>query len=312
MSRIMTVVLALAWTMVAGVVHADMQKGDVVLVAAETSLKTRPAPDAEALAPAPAGAPATLSVRISNASGHWWYVEVEGRKGWLPESALAAMAPAPSAPAAEAAPVQPGPAPPGAAPAAVESVATPAEPAAPGVAGTAAVGTRESASSFGVGAGRAIARGEQGAPDLKDQALKIFVAFHLTKSVQLEVGYVDLGDFSAVEDVGSGYTAHTTFNASGITLALVPQAELSSELVAFAKIGLLRWKAEGDVVVYDPSGVPIAGDSGSDKDIDAFAGLGLKLALGESLRLYAAYERHKIDTIDIDTITGGLEFALRQ
>jgi hypothetical protein len=106
MTRTMTIVFALAWTMTANVAHAAMQKGDVVPVAAETSLKTRPTPDAEALAPAPAGASATLSVRISNTSGDWWYVEIDGKKGWLPESALAA-APAPaSAPAAPTAAVE--------------------------------------------------------------------------------------------------------------------------------------------------------------------------------------------------------------
>lgn len=305
MSRTITVVLALAWTMAAGAAHAAWQKGDVVLVAAESSLKARPTPDAEALAPAPAGAPATLSVRISNTSGHWWYVEVEGKKGWMPESALAAMEAASSAPTAEATPAQPAPPAPGPVPVGAEPAATSA--ATP----DRASGTRALAASFGIGAGRAIARGEEGAADLKDQALKIFVAFPLTKSVHLEVGYVDLGDFSAVEDVGSGYTAHSTFNASGLTLAVEPQAELVSGLIAFGKLGMLRWKAQGETIVYDPSGVAIAGGGGSDRDMDAFAGAGLKLALGESMLLYAAYERHKIDTLDIDTITGGLEFAFR-
>lgn len=310
MSKTVTVVLALAWTMAAGVAQAAMQKGDIVQVATDNSLKARPVPDAEALSPAPAGAPATLSVRISNTSGDWWYVEVGGKKGWLPESALVAMAPAPSVGAAEATPAPPAPALPEPAPAGVETVTATAEPATPARAST-GVSTPELTTSFGVGSGRAVARGEEGAPDLKDQALKFFVAFPLTKAVQLEVGYVDLGDFSAVEDVGSGYTAHSAFNASGLTLALEPQAELSRGLVAFGKVGLLRWKAEGETVIYDPSGVAVAGGNGSDEDIDAFAGVGLKLALGESLLLYAAYERHKIDTLDIDTITGGLEFAIR-
>lgn len=107
MSRTMTVVLALAWTMAAGGAHAAMQKGDAVQVASNADLKTRPMPDAESLAPAPAGATATLSVRITNTSGHWWYVEVDGKKGWLPESALVAPAAAPPEPAAAVAPEPP-------------------------------------------------------------------------------------------------------------------------------------------------------------------------------------------------------------
>lgn len=128
MTRTMTVALALAWTMAAGVAHAAMQKGDVVPVATESSLKTRPTPDAEDLAPAPVGTQATLSVRISNTSGDWWYVEVGGKKGWLPESALAAAPVAPVAPAAPVAAPIPPPGPvPTAAPVATTPTATPAQ-----------------------------------------------------------------------------------------------------------------------------------------------------------------------------------------
>lgn len=122
MSRTMKVVLALAWTMAGGVAHAAMQKGDTVQVVADGSLKSRPMPDAEPMAPAPAGASATLATRISNTSGDWWYVEVDGKRGWLPESALAA---APAAPVA--API-PAPVPaPTAAPVAATPTATPAQ-----------------------------------------------------------------------------------------------------------------------------------------------------------------------------------------
>jgi len=197
MPRTITVVLALAWTMAATVAHAAMQKGDVVPVAAETSLKTRPTPDAEALAPAPAGASATLSVRISNTSGDWWYVEIDGQKGWLPESALAGAAPSGAPEAAPPPQVS-------AAPAAV-AAAPPVAVAAPVVAPAAVQEARDmrkaktAEGSREIGVGFDFSREEDSdGYELETLSLDLSYGYCLSDvdEVGLQIGYVKV----AVED----------------------------------------------------------------------------------------------------------------
>lgn len=102
--------------------QAALQPGESVPLPAAAMLQTRPVADSDVLAPVAAGAKAELVSHSYNSSGSWWYVRVDGKEGWLPESALV--------PAALAAPI---PAPPPAEPPAVPAAppALPAPPVAP-------------------------------------------------------------------------------------------------------------------------------------------------------------------------------------
>jgi hypothetical protein len=168
--------------------------------------------------------------------------------------------------------------------------------------------------SFGLGAGKSIARGEEGARDLEDKARKLFVLAPVAEVLRLELQFVDLGEFEFEEPWGSpGYTVRGSFSAEGFSAALVPQLTLFQDVEAFLKLGAFRWKASGEAAVYDDSsGQAITGDGGKDDDIDVFGGAGLRLRLTRSFYLRAEYERFKVIDADVDAITGSVEFALRR
>lgn len=82
-----------------------LQPGESVPLPAAAMLQARPVADSELLAPVAAGTQVGLVSHSYNSSGSWWYVRVDGKGGWLPESAL--LAPPPLAPIAPVAPVAP-------------------------------------------------------------------------------------------------------------------------------------------------------------------------------------------------------------
>lgn len=71
-----------------------LQPGDVITLEREASLVGRPVADSSMLVALPAGTPVKLVTRTTNASGAWWFVQFEARRGWLEESALGPAAPA--------------------------------------------------------------------------------------------------------------------------------------------------------------------------------------------------------------------------
>jgi len=113
MSRTFLSLLLAGWLMLPGRAQAALQAGETAAVVADAEVKARPTSDSAAITQAPAGTAVTLIIQVSNTSGVWWYVAVDGKKGWLHESALAApteAAPAPQPAAAPAPTVIPTPA----------------------------------------------------------------------------------------------------------------------------------------------------------------------------------------------------------
>lgn len=127
--------------------------------------------------------------------------------------------------------------------------------------------------------------------DKQDTAIGVFVGHQIDKFSAIEVGYYDLGKFSA-----SGAGGTTTTELKGFELSGVGSLPLGARFSLFGKFGVFRWNLE-------QSSAGTGGNfSQSKTGTDVTYGFGMRFNLTNSFALRAQYQRYR----DIgDGTTGG-------
>jgi OmpA-OmpF porin, OOP family len=148
---------------------------------------------------------------------------------------------------------------------------------------------------FGVSAGNF----EEDITEESDTALKIFAGVKLTPALALEISHIQLGEFAA----GDPAFVSADIELSALTAALVGFVPLGPQSAVFAKFGLSRWEAEGEVCVFGTC------ETGDDSGTDPMFGVGLQLGLNRTTNLRIEYEKFEADDEDLGTLLSvGLSF----
>jgi len=147
--------------------------------------------------------------------------------------------------------------------------------------------------------------------DDSDTSFGFNLGYQLTENFSLEVGYVDLGEFTldAVSD-GSGFlyfpgNVDMAFETTGVTLALKLQAPVNEAISLYGKFGVLSYEVD-----FSFSNSGVSGSDTVDDSNDTFYGLGASFAVGNNTSLNIDYVLYSLDDLDVDVASVGLEFKL--
>ena len=127
--------------------------------------------------------------------------------------------------------------------------------------------------------------GFTGGCDDKDTAWKIFGGYQFNRHFGAEVGYVDLGEFTANGTI-AGAPASASAEAKGFEVVGVGMIPFTQQLSAYGKAGLFRW----DVDSRATAGAASAG--GGDKGTDFTYGVGLKYDFTRNLAGRLEFQRY--------------------
>ncbi len=150
--------------------------------------------------------------------------------------------------------------------------------------------------------------------DKTDSGYKLFAGYSLNKFVAVEGHYADFGKTSLSGNTGDTFvhdgTTYSfvannvtlTSNASSLGIAGVFSYPVTDSIAPFAKIGLHYWeddgKASSGVASYN------VGDDGT----DLFFGIGMNIAINDSLSARLEAERFKFDDDELDYFSIGLQY----
>lgn len=124
-----------------------------------------------------------------------------------------------------------------------------------------------------------------GGCDDKDTAWKIFGGYQINRNFGAELGYVDLGEFTA-SGTFLGAPATASFEAKGLELVAVGTIPFTPQLAAYGKAGAFRW----DVDSRAASGAAAAGTD--DQGTDFTFGVGLKYDFTRNLGARLEFQRY--------------------
>jgi OOP family OmpA-OmpF porin len=127
--------------------------------------------------------------------------------------------------------------------------------------------------------------GFSGGCDDKDTAWKIFGGYQFNPNLGVELGYVDLGDFTANGTV-LGAPVSASAEAKGFELVGVGSIPFTQQLSGYAKAGAFRW----DVDTRTAAGATATG--GGDKGTDFTYGLGLKYDFTRNIAGRLEFQRY--------------------
>jgi OOP family OmpA-OmpF porin len=125
------------------------------------------------------------------------------------------------------------------------------------------------------------AGGFVGGCDDKDTAWKIFGGYQLNPNLGVELGYVDLGDFTANGTV-LGAPVSASAEAKGFELVGVGSLPFTQQLSGYAKAGAFRWDVDTRTTV----------GSAGDKGTDFTYGLGLKYDFTRNIAGRLEFQRY--------------------
>jgi OOP family OmpA-OmpF porin len=143
--------------------------------------------------------------------------------------------------------------------------------------------------------------------DGKDTALSIYSGYQIDPNFSVELGYIDMGSYSAsTTSDGSG----TVFNAGNVdigvdltafNLGMKGMLPISNNFAGYGKLGFTRWEAD-----FSATNGALSG-SASDDGTDLYYGVGASYDLGK-VRFVAEFVRYAVDDIDADIIAAGIEY----
>ena len=123
--------------------------------------------------------------------------------------------------------------------------------------------------------------GFAGGCDDKDTAWKIFGGYQFNPNLGVELGYVDLGNFTANGTV-LGAPVSGSVEAKGFELVGVGSIPFTQQLSGYAKAGAFRWDVDTSTTV----------GSAGDKGTDFTYGLGLKYDFTRNIAGRLEFQRY--------------------
>jgi OOP family OmpA-OmpF porin len=150
--------------------------------------------------------------------------------------------------------------------------------------------------------------------DKSDTGYKLFAGYNFNKFIAIEGHYADFGTTSLSGNTGDTFVhdgitysfaannVTLTSNANSLGVAGLFSYPITESIAPFVKIGLHHWEDEGkassSVVNYN------AGDDGT----DLFFGIGINIAINDSLSARLEAERYKFDSDELDYFSIGLQY----
>jgi len=114
---------------------------------------------------------------------------------------------------------------------------------------------------------------------------EVGAGYRFNKSVGIEVGYVDLGNFN-YDGTYLGTPDHGTVKNTGYKLAVTGFVPIDNRFEAYGKLGAFRWEStDNDVFGGAPSTYKRSGSN-------ALYGLGIQTALNPRLDMRLEWERY--------------------
>jgi OOP family OmpA-OmpF porin len=145
-----------------------------------------------------------------------------------------------------------------------------------------------------------------GSLDDSDTAIKAFVGYRFLKFVAIEVGYVDLGEFT-IEGTSDGSgpdffagPVDAAAEVDGYDVSVLGILPIGKRLKVFARAGYYLWDSE---VTVSNGGLSLSED---DDGEDTLIGAGASFRLGAGIDVRAEYEQFDVDDITVDVISAGL------
>lgn len=147
-----------------------------------------------------------------------------------------------------------------------------------------------------------------------DSSYKLFFGYRLTPNFGIEVGYADLGDFSATTTVTTGPAPprERAFRVTwehGITVTPVGSFYFGEHFAILGKAGLYYAKTTGS---FSLGGFPVGSSNGSDSNTGLIVGAGLGYDFLKNFGIRAEWERffdaggdHTGGKIDFDLMSLG-------
>lgn len=134
-----------------------------------------------------------------------------------------------------------------------------------------------------------------GGCDDKDTAWKISAGYQFNKNFGVELGYVDLGEFTAAGTI-LGVPVTAKAEATGFEVLAVGTIPLAQQFSAYAKAGAFRWDVDTSATA---AGVPVGvGDKGTDFTF----GIGLKYDFTRNASARLEFQRY--NNVGEDATTG--------
>jgi OOP family OmpA-OmpF porin len=124
-----------------------------------------------------------------------------------------------------------------------------------------------------------------GSCDDKDTAWKAFGGYQVNRNFGVELGYVDLGEFTA-GGTFLGAPASAAVEAKGVELVAVGTIPFTQQLAAYGKAGVFRWDVDSRATV----GAASAGTD--DKGNDFTYGAGIKYDFTRNLAGRLEFQRY--------------------
>lgn len=139
---------------------------------------------------------------------------------------------------------------------------------------------------------------DEGIVDDDDTAFKIFGGYGFSEYFAIEIGYADLGSFTA-RPITAPPGLTFDFDVSTVYANAVGLIPFTRNFYGFAKVGVNRWDA--DIAIAD-----LTGDDDSGTDLTA--GIGVQYLLNNQFGLRGEFERFEVDDADIDLWSFGVLF----
>ncbi|MBV5297415.1 MAG: OmpA family protein [Rhodoferax sp.] len=145
----------------------------------------------------------------------------------------------------------------------------------------------------------------------RDLGYKIFGGYQFNKSLALEGGYFDLGQFGFVADTSPAGSLNGQIALRGVNLDVVGTLPITERFSVFGRIGAAYTEAQdsfsgtGNVHVLNPDP--------SSRSTNLKLGMGVQYAMTDNLALRAEIERYRIDDAvgnkgDVDLASLGLVY----
>lgn len=145
-----------------------------------------------------------------------------------------------------------------------------------------------------------------------DSSYRFTIGYQLLPYLSLEGGYVDFGKFGATATSdGTGiYLAgnlSTETSTDGFFIDVKGQIPINEQFSVYGTYGLLSWKSE--TVLTVSSTPPTTPEHHEYDDNDSFFGIGGSYNIYDTLALSVDYTFYKLDELDVDVFSLGIQFG---
>ena len=145
--------------------------------------------------------------------------------------------------------------------------------------------------------------------DDTDSSYRLTIGYQLLPYFSLEGGYIDFGNFSATATSdGTGIYPPGIFStitsADGFFIDVKGQIPLNEQFSLYGTYGLLSWKSE--TVLSASTGIL---ERNKYDDNDSFFGVGGSFNIYDTLALNVDYTFYKLDELDVDVFSVGIQFG---